>query len=122
MLMVFVGPLIGQGTSLAHGMSPTMPMGEMVCDDMPGMSPASVRAPSGKHYDWVIWEKCGYCSLLFQHPALTESNPVFVRLGIPPTLFLTVLFSPEQVAPPVFPGARSRAPPIQPLTVTTTFC
>jgi len=122
MLMIFVGPLISQGASLAHGMNYPMSMAGMACDDMSGMSQASHQTSADKHHDLMIWEKCGYCSLLFQHPPLTESNVFIARLGVPPSLFLLIHFTPEQATAPVFPGARARAPPIQPLNVTPTFC
>ncbi|SHM98763.1 hypothetical protein SAMN05216593_105202 [Pseudomonas asturiensis] len=41
MLMIFAGPLISQGISLAHGKSQPMEMAGMECHDMPGMSQMS---------------------------------------------------------------------------------
>ncbi len=112
MLMIFVGPLIGQGTAMAHGMSHPMPMDGMACDDMPGMShgPAPLSSAS-KHPALVVWDKCGYCSLLFQHPALVESSAFFLPLGVPAPAFLSATLISQQVRAPVFPGARTRAPP-----------
>ncbi|HEX8544312.1 MAG TPA: DUF2946 domain-containing protein [Pseudomonas sp.] len=126
MLMIFVGPLISQGANMAHGMGAPMahdmahgmgaPMAhdmahDMACDDMPGMAQAAKPASPGGHHDLVIWEKCGYCTLLFQHPPLTESNLIVAPLGIVPAALLATSFAPQQVRAPVFPGARSRAPP-----------
>jgi len=74
MLMIFAGPLISQGVSLAHGQSQKMGMAGMECHDMPGMSQMTHHGSADKHHDLIVWEKCGYCSLLFQHPALIESN------------------------------------------------
>lgn len=112
MLMIFIGPLISQGASMAHGMGAPMTMAPgMACDDMPEMAQPSKTPSSGGHHELIIWEKCGYCSLLFQHPPLTESNLAFAPLGIAPTTFLASFFTPVQVTAPVFPGARSRAPP-----------
>ena len=110
MLMIFIGPLISQGASMAHGMGAPMAH-DMACEDMPGMEQVSKPASPGGHHDLVIWEKCGYCTLLFQHPPLTESNLIFAPLGIVPATFLAASSTPQQVRAPVFPGARSRAPP-----------
>jgi len=110
MLMVFVGPLISQGASMAHGMGVSMAH-DMACDDMPGMAQFSRPVSPGGHHDLVIWEKCGYCTLLFQHPPLTESNLIVAPLGIVPAAVPATSFTPQQVLAPVFPGARSRAPP-----------
>ncbi|WP_080482209.1 DUF2946 family protein [Pseudomonas syringae] len=110
MLMIFIGPLISQGASMAHGMGAPMAH-DMTCEDMPGMAQVSKPASPGGHHDLVIWEKCGYCTLLFQHPPLIESNLIVAPLGIVPATFLATSFTPQQVRAPVFPGARSRAPP-----------
>ncbi len=112
MLMIFTGPLISQGISLAHGKSQPMQMAGMECHDMPGMSHMSHHESANKPHDLIVWEKCGYCSLLFQHPPLTESNLPNIRLDVPTPLFISIYFLPLQATPPVFPGARSRAPPI----------
>ena len=122
MLMIFAGPLISQGISLAHGQSQQMGMSDMECHDMPGMSQMTHHGSADKHHDLIVWEKCGYCSLLFQHPALIESNLPSFRLNAPPLRHLYARFIAQPAAPPVFPGARSRAPPVQPLNVTATFC
>ena len=112
MLMIFAGPLISQGISLAHGKSQSMSMAGMECHDMTGMSQMSHHGYADKHHALIVSEKCGYCSLLFQHPALTESNLSGFRLLVPPLQHLSAHFITQQTAPPVFPGARSRAPPI----------
>lgn len=122
MLMIFAGPLISQGISLGHGKSHPMSMAGMECHDMPGMSQMKHHAPLEKHHDLIVWEKCGYCSLLFQHPALTESNLPNVHLHAPSAQYRSTQFNPQPAKPPIFPGARSRAPPIRPLTVTSHFC
>jgi hypothetical protein len=122
MLMIFAGPLTSQGISLALGQSQQMGMAGMECHDMPGMSQMSHHGSADKHHDLIVWEKCGYCSLLFQNPALIESNLPSFRLNAPPLRHLYAHFIAQLAAPPVFPGARSRAPPVQPLNVTATFC
>ncbi|WP_341521428.1 DUF2946 domain-containing protein [Pseudomonas sp. G.S.17] len=122
MLMIFTGPLISQGISLAHGKTRPMSMAGMECHEMPGMSQMSHNTSAEKPHDLIVCEKCGYCSLLFQHPALAESNLPRLRLYVPPLQYCYTHFIPQQFTPPVFPGARSRAPPIRLLNVTSTFC
>lgn len=123
MLMIFVGPLISQGISLAHGKSqPVQMMAGMECHDMPGMSQMSLHAAAEKKHALIVWEKCGYCSLLFQHPALAESNLPVLRLNVPSPHYRSNHFTTQLTTAPVFPGARSRAPPAWPLNVTSTFC
>lgn len=121
MLMIFAGPLISQGISLAHGVSHPMSDAAMACDGMPGTAWIPEQPPVQKTHHLVIWEKCGYCSLLFQHPPLPESKLLVTHLGIPSPLFLVDHFIPEQTEPPVFLGARSRAPPARPLNVANNF-
>ncbi|MBV6749265.1 DUF2946 domain-containing protein [Pseudomonas chlororaphis] len=109
MLLVFVGPLIGQGLSLAHNAGPSS---EDICGAVPGLIVAAPQdSGSADHRGTMLWEKCGYCSLLFQHPALNDSHALAPRLALIPTSFAHNHFSPEQASAPVFPGARSRAPP-----------
>ncbi|KIH83627.1 DUF2946 domain-containing protein [Pseudomonas batumici] len=109
MLLVFVGPLIGQGMSLAHGAGSS---NEEICGAVPGPGVAALQdSGSAGHHGAMIWEKCGYCSLLFQHPALGDAHALAPRLGQPPVSFTHHHFTPEQASAPVFPGARSRAPP-----------
>ncbi|WP_423749328.1 DUF2946 domain-containing protein [Pseudomonas sp. VD9] len=75
MLMIFIGPLISQAmpTDQHAGMSMAMSM------DMPNCHGESkpTKTPDEHH---VLWEKCGYCSLLFSCPALPGSVS-FMALG-----------------------------------------
>jgi hypothetical protein len=60
----------------------------------------------------VMWEKCGYCSLLFNCPALPQTlSPLSVASTAPPTL-IPALTRQGHARQAVFPGARSRAPPL----------
>ena len=107
MLMIFIGPLISQAMPMDHhaGMSMEMSM------DMPGChgEPQQTNAPDEHH---VLWEKCGYCSLLFSCPALPGSVSC-VTLGTPPPAnALTPAPHLGHARQSIFPGARSRAPPI----------
>ncbi|WP_241669074.1 DUF2946 domain-containing protein [Pseudomonas sp. CFBP13528] len=103
MLMIFIGPLISQAMPMDHhaGMSMDMP----ACHGEPKPS----KAPDEHH---VLWEKCGYCSLLFSCPALPGSIS-YVTLGTPPPAN-ALIPTPRlgHAGQSIFPGARSRAPPI----------
>ncbi len=107
MLMIFIGPLISQAMPMDHhaGMSMNMSM------DMPGEHGNShhKKAP-GEHH--ALWAKCGYCDLLFSCPALPGSVS-YVTLGTPPPAnALTPATRLGHARQSIFPGARSRAPPI----------
>ncbi|VVP42659.1 DUF2946 domain-containing protein [Pseudomonas fluorescens] len=118
MLMIFIGPLIsqsmpmGQSTPMSMSMSMDMSMDMSAMDHADhGAQPTAEHCPpaSGHH---AIWEKCGYCSLLFNCPALTGGGS-FVAFNIPPVNTFTIP-SPRlgHARQTFFPGARTRAPPI----------
>ncbi|WP_339471527.1 MULTISPECIES: DUF2946 domain-containing protein [unclassified Pseudomonas] len=107
MLMIFIGPLISQAMPMDHhaGMSMSMSM------DMPGDHGDSHHktAPEEHH---ALWAKCGYCDLLFSCPALPGSVS-HVTLGTPPPANALVPATRlGHARQSIFPGARSRAPPI----------
>lgn len=113
MLMIFIGPLISQampmnqhaGMSMSMSMSMDMPE----CHGEPQQRPTQKQAPDEHH---VLWEKCGYCSLLFSCPALPGSVS-YLTLGAPsPANALTPSPRLGHARQSIFPGARSRAPPI----------
>ncbi|WP_273826421.1 MULTISPECIES: DUF2946 domain-containing protein [Pseudomonas] len=109
MLLVFAGPLIGQVASQARAPQVTL---EDLCGGPPagsGLLPERSPAPSPHHL--ALWEKCGYCSLLFQHPALADSHGALFLGSVPPPGYPGIAFSPQRAVAPVFPGSRSRAPP-----------
>lgn len=109
MWMIFIGPLISQSMPMDHHAGMGMPM------DMSMSMPASGDTHHGHGDDGqlhVMWEKCGYCSLLFNCPALPQTlSPFSVASANPPT---TLPASTRQghARQAVFPGARSRAPPL----------
>ena len=118
MLMIFIGPLISQSMPMNQHASTSTPMSMDMSMDMPGMDHAGHGAkPSAEHCppqssQHVLWEKCGYCSLLFNCPALTGVGD-FVAFNIPPLNTFTPP-SPRlgHARQTFFPGARTRAPPI----------
>ncbi|MHB9796905.1 DUF2946 domain-containing protein [Pseudomonas sp. MT3] len=140
MLMIYVGPLVSQSLPMDHPMpmGHSMPMehgasaqhggmqhGPAMTHDMAGMdgmASADGHQASGQHTAPAshgeksltadaFMEKCGYCSLLIHSPPLTPP-PVLLDHGLPTTGTPAVQFSISTIpASPVFPGARSRAPP-----------
>ncbi|NWA84161.1 MULTISPECIES: DUF2946 domain-containing protein [unclassified Pseudomonas] len=111
MLMIFIGPLISQAMPMDHhaGMSMQMSMQMPAGMDMPGGHGEHKQAPDEHH---ALWEKCGYCSLLFSCPALPGSVSC-VSLGTPPPAnAITPATRLGHARQSIFPGARSRAPPI----------
>ncbi|KQZ94866.1 MULTISPECIES: DUF2946 domain-containing protein [unclassified Pseudomonas] len=118
MLMIFIGPLISQSMpmdqrapmSMNMSMDMSMDMSAMEHADHGTQPPAEHCPPASGHH--AIWEKCGYCSLLFNCPALTGGGS-FVAFNIPPVNTFTIP-SPRlgHARQTFFPGARTRAPPI----------
>ncbi len=105
MLMIFIGPLISQAMPMDHhaGMSMQMPM------DMSGDHHAHTPAPDEHH---ALWSKCGYCDLLYSCPALPGGVSTFTLSTPPPANALTPATRLGHARQSIFPGARSRAPPI----------
>ena len=117
MLMIFIGPLISQAVTMDHHASMIMPMSMNVGMDMD--MDMSAHAGHGEHAEHqppatdhhAMWEKCGYCTLLFSCPALPHS-PDLTLLDAPrPKGYLALHTRLGHARQPVFPGARSRAPP-----------
>ncbi|MNQ80441.1 hypothetical protein D3C85_954200 [compost metagenome] len=114
MLMIFIGPLISQSMPMDSrtpmSMNMSMDMSAMEHADHGAQPSAEHCPPAAGHH--AIWEKCGYCSLLFNCPALTGGGS-FVAFNIPPVNTFTIP-SPRlgHARQTFFPGARTRAPPI----------
>jgi len=70
------------------------------------------QPPESASPDHVIWAKCGYCTLLFSCPAITQTVAVIAPAPPRPADFFNA--SPQQghAQRSVFPNARSRAPPL----------
>ena len=103
MLMIFIGPLISQAMPMDHhaGMSMDMPM-----DHGAAHHP---KAPDEHH---ALWSKCGYCDLLYSCPALPGGVSTLTLNPPPPANALTPATRLGHARQSIFPGARSRAPPI----------
>lgn len=89
-------------------------MDEMACSD--GHRASGQHAAPAPHDGKPLtadafMEKCGYCSLLIHSPPLTPP-PVLLDHSLPAVGTPAVQFTSSTIpASPVFPGARSRAPP-----------
>ncbi|SEM88612.1 Protein of unknown function [Pseudomonas sp. ok272] len=117
MLMIFIGPLIsqsmpmGQRAPLSATLSMSLDMG------MPASAHAGHDAPAAEHCPpqtdhHALWEKCGYCSLLFSCPALPGGLSLATFATPPGQPFIGASPHLGHARQTVFPGARSRAPPI----------
>ncbi|MQU66071.1 DUF2946 domain-containing protein [Pseudomonas sp. FSL R10-1350] len=112
MLMIFIGPLISQAVPMNHHGSMSMPMSmEMGMDmDMSAHGEhAGHHAPSTEHH--ALWEKCGYCTLLFSCPALPHTADITLFDSLRPKSYLAQPTRLGHAQQPIFPGARARAPP-----------
>jgi hypothetical protein len=120
MLMIFIGPLISQSMPMPMPMPMEQrttalinaPMDRSAMDHADHHAqPAAEHCPA-KTSHHAIWEKCGYCNLLFNCPALTGGRS-FVAFDTPTaTPFGTPATRLGHARPTFFPGARTRAPPI----------
>ncbi|WP_324708472.1 DUF2946 domain-containing protein [Pseudomonas fragi] len=109
MLMIFIGPLISQAMPMDHHASMPMPMSMEMEMEMDMPAHADHEHPASDHH--AIWEKCGYCTLLFSCPAL-PGTPNLTLYGAPKlNSYLAANPRLGHARQPVFPGARSRAPP-----------
>ena len=114
MLMIFIGPLVSQSMPMDQRMSTPV---SMSMDMEMGMDMTAHEAPTAEHCPpqsehHALWEKCGYCSLLFNCPALTAGGD-FIAFNLPlPNTFTPPAPRLGHARQTFFPGARSRAPPI----------
>ena len=105
MLMIFIGPLISQAMPMDHHASMSMTMDMPNCHGEPAQHS---KAPDEHH---VLWEKCGYCSLLFSCPALPGTPNLSLHTAPKLSRYLAANPRLGHARQPVFLGARSRAPP-----------
>ncbi|HWT69265.1 MAG TPA: DUF2946 domain-containing protein [Pseudomonas sp.] len=114
MLMIFIGPLVSQSMPMdsraAMAMSMSMDMQAVDHGEHVAQANAEHCPPHAGHH--ALWEKCGYCSLLFNCPALT-GGASFIGFDTPSsTTFTTPSPRLGHARQTFFPGARTRAPPI----------
>lgn len=101
MLLLLVGPLLGQGLN-RDGSGPNW-RNELACGSEHEKPPHV-----GHELDWA---KCGYCTLLLSSPAVPGSAPQAQPCLAPsPLSVLPTLLAANRET--VFPGALTRAPPI----------
>ena len=110
MWMIFIGPLISQSMPMDHHAGMNMPMQmSMPTGHQHGTDSHHGHGDDGQLH--VMWEKCGYCSLLFNCPALPQTLSPLSASIVVPTTHLTAATHQGHARQAVFPGARSRAPP-----------
>jgi muconolactone delta-isomerase len=114
MLMIFIGPLVSQSMPMDQRMSMpvSMSMDTEMSMDMPAHeAPAAEHCqPQSEHH--ALWEKCGYCSLLFNCPALPGGHTFAVFATPPNHTYPSPSPHLGHARPALFPGARTRAPPL----------
>nr|BFE91798.1 DUF2946 domain-containing protein [Pseudomonas brassicacearum subsp. brassicacearum] len=115
MLMIFIGPLISQSMPMGQGMSMPVSMDmnmEMSMDMSAHEAPAAEHCPPQSEHH-ALWEKnaaiAACCSIAPHCLAVTPS-----RSSTHPRPTPTPAFSPRlgHARPASFPGARTRAPPL----------
>lgn len=116
MWMIFIGPLIAQSMPMNHHAGMSLGAGmEGHAHAAPASDPQAHGAMHhGRQHDpqlHVLWEQCGYCSLLFNCPALPGTLSPLGSHSLPPAIASALPPLPGHATRTVFPGARSRAPP-----------
>jgi len=110
MWMIFIGPLVSQSMPMEHHAGMSMPMDMSM--SMEHQHGDAHHGHGGDGQLHVMWEKCGYCSLLFNCPALPQTlSPLSAGHVVPPPLIATPTHQ-GHARQAIFPGARSRAPPL----------
>ena len=118
MLMLVIGPLLSQAVSLSHvSSSGVLPSSAPCHGAMPaemgmhGGHGAGADAHPGGH-EHAIWAKCGYCELLLTCPGVSGFGYVAIIAPAHGVVRLVLPVGRQERVSPVFPGARTRAPPI----------
>ncbi|MFZ6047877.1 DUF2946 domain-containing protein [Pseudomonas sp. CR3202] len=107
MLLVFVGPLVSQARDMGQAGVPAW-MGELACStEHSGPS----HQPAMPEHE-LSWAKCGYCTLLFNSPALGSTAPHGLALADAASPQPTPETQAGHRSQAVFPGALTRAPPV----------
>lgn len=123
MWMIFIGPLISQSMPMEHHTGMSMSMSSDMAMNMP-MPASHAHADSKQHHNHsddaelhALWAKCGYCTLLFNCPALPQSFSPLNASRVPPAPPPPSATRHGHARQAIFPGARSRAPPAQSIYV-----
>jgi len=106
MLMVLLGPLIGQGSTMMHQTGAT--------DDYCMAVPDAEHGHPAAHLDHLL-DACGYCSLFAHTPGIPQAHcglSLRTAHATPHTEFSLRLALRDV---PVFPGAMGHAPPVRSL-------
>ncbi len=118
-LMIFIGPLISQSMPMEHHVgiltSASIPADMHMSAPMDTSGEAHsehLQAGEVANVVHVIWAKCGYCTLLFSCPALTQTLAVIAPAPPRPADFFNAAPQEGHAQRNVFPNARSRAPPL----------
>lgn len=101
MLLLSAGPLwsqLSQPADMAW-------LNELACGEH---SAAQTSALS----DEALWAKCGYCTLLLNSPATSCASPSLAVAATAPADRHTAPVRSGVARSAIFPGSRSRAPPI----------
>lgn len=96
-----VGPVAMDHGAMGHGMA-----GPAEVDAGPATSAADPMTPD-EH-----WAKCGYCTLLFNSPALTATVLALPADGVQADSRRVAPLAEGHARSAIFPGARTRAPPL----------
>lgn len=102
--LIFAGPLVSQGLAL-------LPAHQFVPDCAMAGGGMSVHEGHSSGHQHAPWAKCGYCELLIHLPLLPQTSYVALSFALAHALLLICLPRGGHAQPPVFCGARPRAPP-----------
>lgn len=101
MLLLSVGPLwsqLSQPADMAW-------LNELACDE-------HSDAPTSALSDEALWAKCGYCTLLLNSPATGCASPTLALAATAAADRHTAPVRSGVARSAIFPGSRSRAPPV----------
>ncbi len=116
MLLLLAGPLLSQGLAQARatpamaGMEPMAGMEHMDCGEHGARAPGPAK-PADHMAPDEHWAKCGYCTLLFNSPALTATGVAALAAAAPIDTRPVAPLAEGHAGSAIFPGARTRAPP-----------
>lgn len=106
MLLVLVGPLVSQAREMGQAGVPGW-MDELACATEHSAPGHDSTMPGHE----MSWAKCGYCTLLFNSPALSPDTLHGLDLADLTTAPPTPATQSGHGSRAVFPGALTRAPP-----------